>query len=79
MISDTVLGLDPARTRRAGARGPTGPRDTVVVALSEIARLDVEKGSSTAVGILAGVGLLAAVVALAAGAALGNADMGVGP
>ena len=76
MISDSVLGLDPVRTRRAGARGPTGQQDTVEVALVDISRMEIEKGSRSAPAIIAGVVLLAVVAAVVADQAVENSDMG---
>jgi len=76
IVSDSLIGINLVGSSESGVPEPWNKPDTVEVALADISRMEIEKGSGSAPAIIVGVVLLAVVVAVVADQAVENSDMG---
>jgi len=76
IVSDSLYGVSLIGPSESGVLEPWDKPDSVVVALADIRRMEIEKGSGAAAGIMAGVVLLVVIAVVAVHQAVENSDMG---
>ena len=77
LVPDSLIGLNLVGSSESGVPEPWDKPDTVAVALADISRMELQKGSGAATGIIAGVVLLAVIVGVVVSQAIENSDMGM--